>query len=195
MNLDKFFMKNSHWRIALVILIFATITTAAFFAASALQENTAFQEYVKSAGMLGVVVIGVLCGLNAVVPLPAATFAPLFIEAGLSPWLVIGGFVFGTALADSLSYLIGWFGRGYVNDKHPNVTRYFTKILTTYETWAPYVIFAYFTLAPLPNELILLPLALLGYQYKKLLLPLIIGNIIHQSLMVFGYSSLFSFFF
>lgn len=188
-------MKNSHWRIVLVIAIFAFITTAAFFGANALQENTALQAYVKSAGLLGVIVIGVLCGLNALIPLPPATFAPLFIEAELSPLMVVGGFVVGTAIADSLSYLLGWFGRGYVNDKHPKVTRYFTKILTTYETWAPYVIFAYFSLAPLPNEIILIPLALLGYQYKKLLLPLIIGNVIHQSIMVFGYSSLFSFFF
>lgn len=188
-------MKNHHLKIILAIAIFALITTAAFLAANTLQENSALQDYVKSTGILGVMVVGVLCGLNAFMPIPPATFAPLFIESGLSPLMVVGGFVIGTTIADSIGYLLGLLGQGYVNYHHPKVTNYLRRLSVRHAGYIPFIIFGFFALAPLPNEIILIPLALIGYRYKKLLLPLILGNIIHQSIMVFGYASLFSFLF
>lgn len=185
-------MKNPHWKIILVIAVFALITGAAFFAANTLQENSALQDYVKSAGILGVIVVGLLCGLNAFVPLPPATFAPLFIESGLSPLMVVSGFVIGTTIADTIGYFLGVLGSGYVNSHHPKVTNYLQRLFERHERYIPFFIFGFFALAPLPNETILIPLALIGYQYKKLLLPLLLGNIIHQSIMVFGYSRIFS---
>lgn len=188
-------MKTQHWKIVLVIALFAFITAVAFFAATELQANESLQNYIKSAGIFGVLLVGVLCGLNALVPIPPATFAPLFLEAGLSALMVVGGFVVGTTIADSIGFLMGLIGRGYVENNHPRVTNYLKDISEKHSFYVPLFIFGFFMLAPLPNETILVPLALIGYQYKKLILPLILGNIIHQSFMVYGYSSIFTWLF
>lgn len=184
-------MLARYLKIAAVFAAFVICTALAFWIASALEQNTEWQTYVQSFGLLGVVLTGILCGLNAFVPIPAATFAPLFINSGLSPFWVVTGFVVGTTIADSIGYLLGWFGSYYVKDNHPKITNYFKKVFDAHERYIPFIVFAFFALAPLPNELILIPLALIGYQYKKLLLPLIIGNIIHHSIMVFGYTAIF----
>jgi len=64
-----------------------------------------------------------------------------------------------------------------------------------HQSYIPFIIFGYFVLAPLPNEVILIPLAIIGYKYKKLIIPLIIGNVLHHTIMVFGYSTIFSWIF
>ncbi len=145
-------MKHPHWKIILVIALFALITGAAFFAANALQENSALQDYVKSAGVLGVMAVGLLCGLNAFVPIPPATFAPLFIESGLSPLMVVGGLVIGTTIADSIGYLLGVLGSGYVNNHHPKITNYLKRLFEQHERYIPFIIFGFFALAPLPKR-------------------------------------------
>ena len=188
-------MLRKHWKMILAVTTFLAITGGAFFLAGNINENEWLTSAVKNLGLVGTIVIGIVCGLNAFVPIPPATFAPLFIESGLSPLLVILGFVIGTTIADSIGYLIGRLGQGYVKDNHPKVTNYLLNLFKSYERLIPVFLFIYFAIAPLPNEIILIPLALIGYKYKKLIVPLIIGNVIHHTMMVFGYSTVFSWFF
>lgn len=184
-----------YMKLAGLALAFLIITIGAFFLAESITQNDSMRSFVQSLGIFGVVLVGLATGLNALVPIPPATFAPLFLEAGLSEWVVIIGFVVGTTTADSLSFLLGWFGSGYAKDHYPNFTKRLGVWLEKHCRLIPFIVFGFFTLAPMPNETILLPLALAGYQYRKLIGPLILGNIIHHTLMVYGYQNLFEFFF
>lgn len=171
------------------------ISVSAFFLASNLENNIAFRNFVESAGIFGVILVAFICGLDAFVPIPPATFAPLFLEAGFSHTLVIFGFVVGTLMADSVGYLLGWYGRDYTHSSFPRLTKKLHEFLKQHSHLVQPVIWLYAALAPLPNEILLIPLALSGYSYKKLILPLIIGSIFHHSVMVFGYQNLFKLFF
>lgn len=179
----------------MAIAAFALITIGAFFLAESITENETIRSFVQSLGIFGVVFVGLIGGLNAFVPIPPATFAPLFLEAGMSYLFIIGGFAIGTTIADSLSYLLGWVGSSYATTNHPDIARKIQKFMEEHQFYIPFIIFGYFVLAPLPNEVILIPLAIIGYKYKKLIIPLIIGNLFHHTIMVFGYSTIFDWIF
>lgn len=185
-------MSAKQGKVLAVIAAFSCITAGAFVLADAITESPGWLETVRSLGIMGTILIGIVTGLNAFVPIPPATFSPLFIESGLSPLLVIAGFVIGTTIADSLGYLLGWFGQGYAEDSYPKITAYLRDMFEKHARAVPLLAFAFFSLAPLPNEIALIPLALIGYRYEKLLAPLLLGNIIHHSIMVFGYAKIFS---
>jgi len=188
-------MKKRHLKVTLAIAAFALITISAFFLAESINEDESIRRFVQQLGIFGVVLVGVVGGLNAFVPIPPATFAPLFLEADMSYLLIIGGFTLGTTFADSLSYLLGWVGSSYATTNHPDIAEKFQKFMEEHQSYIPFIIFGYFVLAPLPNEVILIPLAIIGYKYKKLIIPLIIGNVLHHTIMVFGYSTIFSWIF
>ncbi len=186
---------KKYLRLATVILAFLAITIGAFFLAESITENETIRGFVQRLGMIGVIFVGLVGGLNAFVPIPPATFAPLFLEADMSTLMIISGFIVGTTIADSIGFMIGWFGSTYTSTHHPRLTERMQSFMKKHERLIPYIIFGFFMLAPVPNETILIPLAIMGYRYKKLILPLIIGNTLHQSLMVYGYSSMFAWLF
>lgn len=186
---------KKYLRLVAVIMAFLAITIGAFFLAETITENETIRDFVQSLGILGVILVGLVGGLNAFVPIPPATFAPLFLEAGMSTFMIIGGFIIGTTIADSIGFMIGWLGSSYTSTHHPELTERLQSFMKKHERLIPYIIFGFFMLAPVPNETILIPLAIMGYRYKKLIVPLIIGNTVHQSLMVYGYSSMFAWLF
>ena len=182
-------------RIGLIVLTLGAITFASFLLADALSSNIQLRNVITSAGIFGPILVALVSGLNPLLPMPPSTFAPLFIESGFSPALVIAGFVIGTTVADSIGYFIGWIGSGYANRSYPEYTERISRFLFDHHHWVLPVTFLYFTFAPLPNEIILIPLALSGYHYRILIIPIIIGNIIHHTLLVLGYQTVFTFFF
>ncbi len=186
---------KKYWKLAAVILAFVFITIGAFFLAENITENEAVRDFVRGLGVFGVILTGIVTGLNAFVPIPPATFAPLFLEADLPRWLVIGGFVIGTTIADSIGFLLGLLGRSYAATHHPQLTDRLKTWMEKHQRLIPFFIFGFFILAPVPNETILIPLAIMGYWYRKLIIPLILGNIVHHTLMVYGYETVFGWWF
>lgn len=178
-----------------IIVAFLTITVAAFFLAETINDNETIRDFVQKLGLFGAIFIGIIGGLNAFVPIPPATFAPLFLEAGMSELLIITGFTIGTYVADSVGFLLGWLGSSYANTHYPDMAKRLESFMTKHQHYIPFIIFTFIALAPLPNETILIPLAIMGYQYKKLIIPLIVGNFLHHTIMVYGYAELFSIFF
>lgn len=182
-------------QIGIGIALVAVITLLAFFAAAALDESGWLRSFVESAGVFGILTVAFISGLNAFVPVPPATFAPLFLEAGFHPATVIACFVIGTFLADSVGYALGWFGRGYAESSFPKLTARIGEFLARHARLVMPITFLYFAFAPLPNEIILIPLALAGYSYRPLIVPIILGNIVHHTILVFGYQQVFQFLF
>lgn len=183
------------WRIIALGLALGLVTFGAFVLADSLTPESQLYQAIQTMGFFGIVALGIATGLNPVVPIPAATFAPVLLESGVSVYAVIAGFVIGTTIADSIGYALGWFGRMYTSTEYPQVTRRVNDFLTNHTQWVVPAACVYFAFAPLPNELILIPLALAGYPYTKLILPVLLGNTIHHTLLVLGYGRLFNYFF
>lgn len=182
-------------QIGLGIALFGILTFAAFHLADSLSTSGPLRSFIETSGVLGMVFVAVISGLNPFVPLPPATFAPLFQEAGFSTITIIACFVIGTTIADTAGYLFGWLGKHHADTKHPTLTARVYQFLTDHERMVFPATFLYFAAAPLPNEIILIPLALAGYAYRKLIIPIIVGNIVHHAILVYGYQNIFGWLF
>lgn len=99
-------------------------------------------------------------------------------SAGLNPILlgIIGGV--GITLGDSFYYYFGLKGKENLSGKFKLKIEKFASWLAQKKTLVPIVSFIYFAFTPFPNEFLTIPLGLSGYSYKKLLIPLLIGNLI-----------------
>lgn len=159
-------------------LFLVVLIALAFYLARLAPESEAVSSFVASYGYLGILLISLVSGFNLAVPVPAIAFMPLFVEAGLSYWVSIVVITAGVTLADSLAYLLARTGRLVVSEKWGK------QVFAILETWrekyriAPYVLLLLFaSLAPLPNEVMLVPMGLMGYRYRKLLPVILLGNL------------------
>jgi membrane protein YqaA with SNARE-associated domain len=164
---------------------------AVFYSTSYVNNNAVARELVGAFGYVGVFISAVIAGINILFPAPATALTPIFLSADLDFSLIVVALILGTLVADSIGFLIGVLGKHATHAVHP---RFFEKIVVFkrhHDKLIPPVVFLFAALMPLPNEIILIPLALLGYRFKKLIVPLILGTTVHQLLYAYGFSNLF----
>jgi membrane protein YqaA with SNARE-associated domain len=183
---------NTFTKSVLSITFIVVIFAASLYFALYLSESSAVQSLVQRFGYLGVLLTGIIVGLNTIVPIHAATFSPIFITAGLPLSMIIFFLAVGTLIADMLAFALGHVSRDFVKEKYPKIYGYATKIHTEKSHLLIPIVTVYAAIVPFPNEAILIPLALAGTNPKKLIIPLIIGNIIHQTLFVSGVTNVLS---
>ena len=179
---------------ALGALVIMVIFGVALYLAQQLSENSTVVTLVETFGYFGVLLTGIVAGLNTFVPLPAATFTPVFLNAGLNVTLIIVVLAIGTLIADAIGFALGYVGREMVETKYPKLFNFFTELARERTKLIIPIVVLYAAFVPFPNEAILIPLALAGVRFKLLLIPLIIGNIIHQTWLVLGISNILAFF-
>ncbi|MCA9362906.1 hypothetical protein KC851_01145 [Candidatus Kaiserbacteria bacterium] len=172
---------------SLVIFIVVLIIFAGtIMAADSLANSPTLTKIAADFGYLGVLIIGLVTGLNTLLPLPAATFTPIFLAAGLSIPIVVIFLAVGTLMADTLGFVFGHYSREVIRRKHPQIFSYFYHLQQKHNKLMLPLVASYAAFIPFPNEAILIPLGLSGMKFKYLILPLVIGNIIHHSLLIYG---------
>lgn len=179
-------------KIFALLLTLGAITALAFYIASLILADPYLQAALETWGVPGAVLVAFIASLNAFIPIPPAAFAPIFLAAGLSHLWVIVAFAIGASFADSVSYLLGSLGRSYTENQLPKVSRRIHTFFAEHQRWILPAAYLYMGLAPLPNEYIMVPLALAGYKYHKLILPLLLGNVFYFTWTVLGYDSFFA---
>lgn len=175
--------------IILVVLFFALAVWASYY----ISNNIQAQQLVNKFGYLGVTVAAFFGGLNILVPVPATTFTPLFLSSGLTSLGIIAALVIGTSIADIIAYVLGIFGREKTD---PSKFKLFKKLESISNKNTPLLLILLFLWAafvPFPNEAMLLPLGLLGFRFRSLLIPFLAGNIVHNTVIVFGVSNIIPF--
>jgi len=182
----------------LVLKMFpAAIFVAVLFAGSIwvagyVAENDLAQDLVEQFGYLGVFLLAIIGGFNLVVPFPAAALSPIFLSTDLSVVGIIFTLALGTTLADSISYAVGILGRKHWEiEEHP----YFLKFKTfrdKHEKWTIPILLLYASFVPYPNEILTLPLGFLGVRFRTLMPALLLGNLLHNTLLIVGITSLLS---
>lgn len=154
-----------------------SIIAATFYLAHFAKGSGAMREVVAFYGYWGIAVISFISGFNLTIPVPAATFMPLFLELGLNFWFSIFIIVAGVTAADFIGYFLGKFGRHLaVYSANGKIVSRLEHIRERYR-WGPIVaLFFFASLTPLPNEILLIPLGFLGYRFSRLLPVVISGN-------------------
>jgi membrane protein YqaA with SNARE-associated domain len=101
-----------------------------------------------------------------------------FAAGGSNPFLL--GIIGGTALflGDSLFFYLGVKGRSLLASLLEDKIKQFSEFIKNKSLWSMrFFIFLYFSFAPLPNDLITIPLGLAHFEYKKFIAPALLGNI------------------
>lgn len=149
-------------------------------------DVTSIQHIVDRYGYAGVFLGGVISGFNILVPIPIITLFPFFVEIGLQPILTVVIISFGMVIGDLLGYVIGRVGRSTVEVTSPKTIERLNTLRQRYPRGILVLLFIYAAFVPAPNELIVIPLSVLGVQLWKLLPIVVAGNIVFNSLVAFG---------
>jgi membrane protein DedA with SNARE-associated domain len=169
-----------------LLLILTAVASLALFSAEYLLNNPDLQAQVASFGYLGVLVIAVIAGLNVILPIPAVAFTPIFTAAGLSLVGIILALTVGTLIADFIGYVFGRLSRETLATKYPAFVRRLENIHNYHRRWLLPIIFLYAAFMPVPNEALVIPLALLGVPWRIMMIPLFLGNLVNQSIYAYG---------
>ena len=175
------------------IAILLGVIGAAFYLARMASGNEVIQELVASYGYVGIFFIALLSGFNIVVPIPAASFTPLFIESGLSFFPTVLIIALGMTAADGLTFYLARAGKGIISESWGE--KFFDKFWSLPEKYYRYplaVLFIFAASIPLPNELLLIPMAFFfRYGLKELIPVVLAGNLIFNILFAKGLLNIF----
>lgn len=179
------------WRVSIVLVCVFAVLAGAFFLTQYVEQHESAQHFIGSLGYIGAYLIALIGGLSVILPVPPAGFAPLFTAAGLTLPLLIATFVLGTTSADVIGYYFGNYTKQFAAEKYPHT---FEKIRSLQKHNHVYLwlgIFAYVAFLPLPNEAVVIPLAVIGIPLRALIIPLVLGSTVHHTLIALGVGSLF----
>ena len=175
-------------RVAALIAVVALV----IWVNEAVAENVRVLEWVRRFGYPGLLAVSAVSGFNLLVPIPVIAFFPFLMEAGLDPVLSVLIIGTGMTFGDMVGYMLGRAGRRIVEEP-----QWLARLERARERHriAPYVLlFFYAAFAPVPNELIVIPLALIGCRWYGVLGAALGGNLIFNSLAAAGFQGLFDFF-
>lgn len=155
------------------------------------RESEEIRQAVSSYGYAGVLVVAMISGFNLVVPVPAASFMPLFLESGLHYWTTLAIITAGMTIADTVAYFLGNMGRTAVSESTENKFLNKLKKIHNDHKYAPLIILFFFAaFAPLPNEVLLIPFGFLGYKLRHVLPIVFLGNAVFNMLYTKGLTSI-----
>lgn len=154
-------------------------------------QNEVIRELVVRYGYAGIFVVALVSGFNIIVPVPAVAFVPLFVASGMDFVATVAVIVVGVTIADMLAYALGRAGRELDVMKHAKVLKRLEAVRAK-RYWSPLVMmFFYACFAPLPNEILAIPLGLMGYPALHVALPLLFGNLVFNTIASVGVRALF----
>lgn len=115
------------------------------------------------------------------------SFLGTLAATGLNPFLLglLGGV--GVSIGDSLFYFLGKQGRYVIPVKIEKAIDNFRAWLNKKTRWSiPLFVFAYAAFTPFPNEFMTISVGLTGTRFRRLIIPLILGNIFITTIIALG---------
>lgn len=179
-------------RVFLLVCVVVLILVGTVHLTEYVSQNGTAQEIANRFGYIGIVAIAAVAGLNVVVPLPAATLTPVFVAAGLWLPLVVLMLVVGTTIADLVGYYVGKLSKDFVEATYPKTYQRLLKIHSKNRWLLLPFVFIYSAFIPLPNEAILIPIAMMGVSLRTFIVPLVAGTVVSQTALAFGAQEIFS---
>lgn len=143
-------------------------------------------------GYIGIFTLSALSGFNIIFPIPIASFFPIFTEAGFTPVSLIVVISLGMMVGDLLGYLLGTVGRDLIEARQSRFNRLVTQVKGKHPRVMLTLLFFYAAFVPMPNELLVVPMAFHRYSWQSMAVALFFGNILFTSLIAFGATQIVS---
>lgn len=194
-SMRKFFNIRKTIHASILISIFALALITSLYMARAVEQSNIAQELVAEVSYLGVLIVAIIAGLNALVPIPAVTFVPIFLAGGLSLPIVIATLVAGTLMADLAGFYFGRLSSRFVVEHYPGTYERIKFLHEKHDRWLPFFVFFYAGFVPFPNEAYLIPFGILGIPLLRFIIPITLGTIAHQAMAAYGMQNIFQYFF
>lgn len=154
-------------------------------------EMEAAREAVAAAGYGGLLAASVVSGFNLVAPIPIVAFYPFLMESGFSPVPTLALIALGMTTGDFLGYLVGDASRELARGRLRGFRARVEKVHGRHPLLPLGLLFLYAAFAPVPNELLVIPLAFMGYRLAGVMAAVLLGNAIFNTWMAIGVSWLF----
>lgn len=172
------------------VLALAALVAFTVWANVRAADFEAVRETVAGAGYTGLFLASVVSGFNLVAPIPVALFYPLLMESGFAPFATLVTIAAGMTGGDFLGYLVGNATRDLAGHRLGGVRVRLERLLGAVRSrhrMLPYgLLFLYAAFAPIPNELVVIPLAFLRYSLPGVMITVLCGNVIFNSLVASG---------
>jgi membrane protein YqaA with SNARE-associated domain len=173
------------------ILLIGAALYASFLLAEYIATDPSSRELIQDYGYFGILLVSFVAGLNLFIPIPAAAFVPIFTAAGISLIEIILLLIVGTMAANLLSFYLGRFGGNITKNNYPHIQKKLTGLYSRHKKWVPYFVFAFSATIPLPDEVFLIPLGIVGVKLRHIIIPLILGTAVYQTIAALGVENLF----
>ncbi len=150
------------------------------------------REAAAAAGYRGLFAVSVVSGFNLLAPVPVAFFYPFLMESGFEPLPTLLTIAVGMTGGDFLGFLVGNVTRDMVGDRLRRLRAFLEALLEALRArhrLLPYgLLFLYAAFAPIPNELVVIPMAFMRCSLAGVMTAVLCGNVIFNSLMASGVS-------
>jgi uncharacterized membrane protein YdjX (TVP38/TMEM64 family) len=174
-----------------ILFIVAVIFSASVYLTHYVTNDINAQLFIQQFGYIGVLLISFITGLSLISPVPAATFTPIFTAGGIPLFITISLAVVGTMFANFISYYIGRLGHDFTNTHYPKIQKKILGIYSERKELLPYLVFGFTAFIPIPDEIYLIPLGIIGVQIREFIIPLLLGTIFFQTMTALGFHNIF----
>lgn len=181
-------MRTRALQVGALALVLALIVWANLYAA----EHDFVRELARRFGYPGIFVGAAISGFNLIVPIPMVAFFPFFMEVGFDRFLTVLVIAVGMTTGDLVGYLLGRTTREAFAPKVKGMMARLEKLRDQHPVLPFVVMFLYAAFAPIPNEILVIPLAFLRYPFLGIFTAVLAGNMIFNSLVAFGVVRVFA---
>lgn len=180
-------------RLPVAIKLVVIVALAGFMAWVNLRagEIEAATDAAAAAGYPGLLLASVVSGFNVVWPVPVAVFYPFFIEAGFEPVPTLATIALGMTGGDLVGYLIGNATRDLAHRRLAGFRARAEALHARHRFLPPGLLFLYAAFVPLPNELLVIPMAFMRYSLPAVMTAVLFGNVIFNTGVAFGMAWIF----
>ena len=162
--------------------VIALITWANIYAA----EHDVVREMARRFGYPGIFVGAAISGFNLIVPIPVIAFFPFFMEVGFDRVLTVIVIAIGMTTGDLVGYVLGRTTRDVFAPRVKGTMARLERLRDRHRVLPFVIMFLYAAFAPIPNEILVIPLAFLRYPLAGIFTAVLAGNMIFNSLVAFG---------
>lgn len=149
-------------------------------------EQDFVRELARGFGYPGIFVAAAISGFNLVVPIPVIAFFPFFMDVGFHPLATVAVIAAGMTTGDLVGYILGRTTREMFAPKVGGMLARLESLRERHR-FLPYVVmFLYAAFAPLPNEVLVIPMAFLRFSVTGIFTAVLAGNMIFNALVAFG---------
>ena len=154
-------------------------------------EQDLVREGARRFGYPGIFIAAAISGFNLVVPIPVIAFYPFFMEVGFSPVPTVLLIAAGMTTGDLVGYLLGHVAREAMAPRARRLMARLERLRERHRVLPFVVMFAYAAFAPIPNEVLVIPLAFMRYPLAGVFVAVLLGNVIFNTLVAVGVVTVF----